>query len=106
MYASIQDEHMRHTEERRQQFFDHLRKYQENNDLKAKALSNFLGNDIASLAKRDEAQYMKAVAEKEEQAQRKETENNRNQQRTKSNTKDGLAFQIHEREALRRLKEL
>lgn len=49
---------------------------------------------------------MKAVAEKEEQAQRKETENNRNQQRTKSNTKDGLAFQIHERDAHRRLKEL
>ena len=55
MYASIQDEHMKHTEERRQLFFDHLRKYQENNDLKAKALSNFLGNDIASLARRDEA---------------------------------------------------
>jgi hypothetical protein len=34
--------------------------------LKAKALSNFLGNDVATLAKRDEAKYMKAVAEKEE----------------------------------------
>jgi len=68
MYASIQEEHMRHNEERRQQFFDHLKKYQESNDLKAKALSNFLGDDLASLARRDEAMYMKAVAEKEEQA--------------------------------------
>lgn len=42
------------------------------NDIKHQLLSNYLSDDINSLAKRDEAAYMKAVSEKEEQQRRRD----------------------------------
>jgi hypothetical protein len=45
----------------RQMYFENLKKYQEMNELKAKQLSNYLAEDIHSLAKKDEAMYLKAV---------------------------------------------
>ena len=40
--------------------------YQEQNDQRTKALSNFMaGRDLATLSKLDEARYMRAIAERE-----------------------------------------
>ena len=74
-------------------YFEQMRRYQEQNELKMKALSNYMGGeDVKTLAKRDELQYMKAVAEKEEQARRKEEREQRTQMKTKSTNRDGLDF--------------
>ena len=73
MYASIQEEHAKNNEERRLQYFDQMRKYQDQNEIKMKALANYMvNNDIQSLAQRDEMSYLKAVAEKEERARLRE----------------------------------
>lgn len=56
----------------RQKYFENLKKYQEMNDIKQRQLSNYLGEDINSLAKKDEAMYLKAVKEKEEKEKKKE----------------------------------
>ena len=45
----------------RQKYFENLKKYQEMNDIKLKQLSNYLSDDINTLAKKDEAMYLKAV---------------------------------------------
>ena len=45
-----------------------MRKFQENNDKKHQLLSGNLIQDVKSLAKRDEEQYIRAVADKEDKA--------------------------------------
>jgi hypothetical protein len=49
----------------RRQYFDNLRRYQEQNDKKQQQLSNFLNEDIHQLAKKDEERYINAVKEKD-----------------------------------------
>jgi len=44
--------------------FDNMRKHQEMNEKKTKALSNFLSEDMNQLSRRDEAAYMKAIEER------------------------------------------
>jgi hypothetical protein len=45
---------MRTAEERRQAYFDNMRKYQEQNEEKQRRISGFLTEDVHSLAKKDE----------------------------------------------------
>ena len=47
---------------------------------------------MGSLAKKDEEQYIRAVAEKEDKAQRKESEDAQRMSRIKSNNMNGLNF--------------
>ncbi len=56
-----------------------MRKYQDQNELKMKAHANYMvNNDFSNLAQRDEMQYLKAVAEKEEKARLREEADQRN----------------------------
>ena len=43
VYVDIQEEHSKATEQRRQLFFDNLKKYQDANENKRLKLSSFLG---------------------------------------------------------------
>eukprot|EP00349_Pseudokeronopsis_sp_Brazil_P008110 CAMPEP_0202967572 /NCGR_PEP_ID=MMETSP1396-20130829/12479_1 /ASSEMBLY_ACC=CAM_ASM_000872 /TAXON_ID= /ORGANISM="Pseudokeronopsis sp., Strain Brazil" /LENGTH=64 /DNA_ID=CAMNT_0049692757 /DNA_START=667 /DNA_END=861 /DNA_ORIENTATION=+ len=61
------------------------------NDKKVESLSGYLaGTDIHTLAKRDEARYLRAVAEKEELHRRKEDEEKRKELQTKNFNKQSL----------------
>jgi hypothetical protein len=47
MYASIQEEHAKNNEERRMLYFEPIKRYQDQNEQKMKALANYMGsNDI------------------------------------------------------------
>ena len=74
-----------------------MKKYQESSEKKNKQLSNYLGDDIHTLAKRDEAAYIKAVQEKDEKARRKEEEEMRKNLRTKNMNKESLSYQMQEK---------
>jgi hypothetical protein len=62
------------------------------NDRKLAKVSRMLVQDQSTLAKRDEQQYLKAVQEKEERAQRKESEDAQRLVRQKNNNLNGLQF--------------
>ena len=51
-------------DQNRKMVFDNMRKHQEMNEKKTKALSNFLSEDMNQLSRRDEAAYMKAIEER------------------------------------------
>lgn len=74
------------------QYFNNLRKFQEINDQKHQMLSNYLIEDMNSIAKKDEASYIKAVTEKEEQQRRKDEEEARKLLKTKQYNMDSLNF--------------
>jgi len=74
--------------------------------LKYQKIAGNLIQDIGALAKKDEEQFIRAVAEKEEKAQRKESEDAQKMSRIKSNNMNGLNFQMQEKEMQRRIKDM
>jgi len=67
-----------------------LKHYQDQNDLKNKALSNYLKEDIFSLARKDEEAYIKAVEEREKKEQQKNEQEVRKAQMEKLNNQQAL----------------
>ena len=59
-------------DQNRQKVFDNMRKHQERNEAKQKALSNFLQDDLAQLSRKDEATYMKAIEERNRKEKERE----------------------------------
>jgi len=106
IYASLEQDHARNAEEKRQLYFENMKRYQERNDRKYQQIAGTLIQDVGSLAKRDEEQYIRAVAEKEDKALRKESEDAQRLNRIKSHNMNGLNFQMQEKEMQRRIKEM
>jgi len=72
LYAQLASAQQEKSELVRQQFFGRMKGYQDRNDAKTAQLQNFMaGKDLASLSRVDEARYLKAVEDKEAEAQKK-----------------------------------
>jgi hypothetical protein len=69
-------------------------------------LSAYLGEDLHSLAKRDEQAYLKALQEREQREQRRQDEQMRSQVRSKQMNIQGLGQQLQEKQVQRQIKEL
>lgn len=82
----------------RQQFFSKMQGYQDANDRKAEAFSNFMaGKDIATLSKLDEERYMNAIAQKNAKDEKDAERKRLNILNARNYNKDVLLRQMEEK---------
>ena len=87
------------TDQRRGDFFKHMSGFQERNDIKTKALSNYMfGKDLNSLAAQDEARYIRDQEAKNINDGKKADLNAQRNKNSKMNNLEALKLQMKEKE--------